>query len=62
MFFRFKSAHGIRHKLSQTEERGTDCTDFRIDPTKSEFKTVRVWARSREVSPDIHYSICSDSL
>ena len=23
-----------------------------IDPTKSEFKTVRVWARSRDVSPE----------
>ena len=32
-----------------------------IDPTQSEFKAVRVWARSREVFPDIHYSICSDS-
>ena len=28
---------------------------------KSEFKPVRVLARSRDVSPDVHYSICSDS-
>ena len=28
MLFRFKAAHGIRHKLSQAEERGTDCTDY----------------------------------
>ena len=34
-----------------------------MDPTKSEFKTVRVWARSREVSPELHYSlqICSSA-
>ena len=35
--------------------------EFSIDPTQSQFKTVRVWARSHGVSPDIHYSICSDS-
>ena len=35
--------------------------DFSIDAMKSEFKTVRVWARSRDVSADVHYSICSDS-
>ena len=35
--------------------------DFSIDPTKSEFKTVRVWARSCDVSPDTYYIICSDS-
>ena len=28
MLFRFKAAHGIRHELSQAEERGTDCTDY----------------------------------
>ena len=28
MLFRFKSAHGIRHELSQAEERGTDGTDY----------------------------------
>ena len=28
---------------------------------KSPFKTARVGASSRDVSPDIHYSFCSDS-
>ena len=30
MLFPFKAAHGIRHELSQAEERGTDCTDYPI--------------------------------
>ena len=36
-------------------------SDFSKEAMKSEFKPVKVWARSRDVSLDIHYSICSDS-
>ena len=35
--------------------------ELSIDATKSQFNTARVGARSLNVSPDIHYSICSDS-
>ena len=35
-------------------------TEFSIEPTKYQFKTAKVGARSRDVSPDKHYSICSD--
>ena len=38
-----------------------DSTELSIDATKSQFKTARVGASSRDVSPDIHYSIFSDS-
>ena len=34
-------------------------SDFRLDPTKFEFKTVRVWARRREVFALICYSAAS---
>ena len=34
--------------------------ELSIDATKSQFKTARVGARSRNVSSDIHYSIFSD--
>ena len=35
--------------------------ELSIDAMKSQFKAARVGARSRDVSPDIHYSVCSDS-
>ena len=40
-----------------------DCilTELSIDATKSQFKTARVGARSRDVSQDVHYRIFSDS-
>ena len=34
--------------------------ELSIDATKSQFKAARVGARSHDVSPDIHYSVCSD--
>ena len=40
---------------------GKIVTELSIDATKSQFKTATVGARSRDVSPDIHYSIFSDS-
>ena len=40
-----------------TESQVRVWTEFSIDPTKSQFHTVRVGAGSR----DIHHSICSDS-
>ena len=36
-------------------------SELSIDATKSQFKTARVGASSRDVSPDIHYCFCSDS-
>ena len=41
----------------------TSCihTELSIGTTKSQFKSARVGARSRDVSPDTHYSICSHS-
>ena len=35
--------------------------ELSIDSTESQFRTARVGARSRDVSPHIHYSIFSDS-
>ena len=35
-------------------------TELSIDATKSQFKSARVEASRRDVSPDIHYSVCSD--
>ena len=47
-----------RHKMPATTTHYI-FSDFRLDPTKFEFKTVRVWARRREVFALICYSAAS---
>ena len=43
------------HKPEAGPSKNGHKPELSIETTKSQFKTARVWARSRDVSPDMHY-------